>query len=261
MRKLLSGLATGLMMLGITSGDASALSVTATNSGLDLVNAIVGSGITVTPGSISYTGESAASGTFTNGGNIGIASGILLTTGNATGAVGPNNTGAYDGDGVASSLGFSFTSSGGDLFFDYVFASEEYNEYVNSAFNDTFSFLLDGVNIALIPSTVTAVSINNVNLELNSAYYRNNSPGSFDTQYDGLTTVLTAQALGLGAGSHTILMTISDVGDSALDSGVFIKGNSFSDNSTNPVPEPTTMILFGTGIAGLIAVRRKKKAC
>ncbi len=30
-------------------------------------------------------------------------------------------------------------------------------------------------------------------------------------------------------------------------------------NVTNPVPEPTTMLLFGTGIAGLVASRRKRK--
>ena len=36
---------------------------------------------------------------------------------------------------------------------------------------------------------------------------------------------------------------------------------SFVRVEQNPVPEPATMILFGTGIAGLIAARRRKKAC
>lgn len=39
--------------------------------------------------------------------------------------------------------------------------------------------------------------------------------------------------------------------------GLQVLGESLS---IDPVPEPTTMILFGTGIAGLVAARRRKKA-
>ncbi|OOP55722.1 MAG: hypothetical protein AYP45_13160 [Candidatus Brocadia carolinensis] len=61
--------------------------------------------------------------------------------------------------------------------FQYVFASEEYNEFVGAGFNDVFGFFVDGVNIALIPSTTMPVAIDNVNLSNNSAFYINYEAG------------------------------------------------------------------------------------
>ena len=257
MRKVLS-IALFLVMATM-SHQALALVVTPTNSGLDLVNGILGAGITSVSG-ISYSGaNNAASGTFTGGGNIGFDTGILLTTGYAAGAVGPNNSGSYTGPGKSTSLEFDFESTAGKLFFNYVFASEEYNEYVGSGYNDTFNLLVDGTNIALVPGTSTPIKINNVNLSSNSAYYRNNSPGPYNTQYDGLTTVLTAEALGLSSGTHHMKFLIADVGDSAFDSAVFIQGGTFSDKppGETPIPEPGTMILLGSGLAGLASYGRK----
>lgn len=193
------------------------------NTGADgqaLVNDILGAGFTVVPGSVQYVAGDGQGGFFTGGASAGITidQGILLTSGQASLAVGPNTVPdatyswgtAGDGDlnslvpGYttfdASSLTFKFTAAQpGKLYFNYVFGSEEYNEYVHSAFNNVFGFFLDGVNVALLPGSTTPVSINNVNYLDNSAYYINNAgPGDpipkvgplDDIQYDGFTVPL-----------------------------------------------------------------------
>jgi hypothetical protein len=233
------------------------------DAGNRLRDAIVGPGIDVI-GDAVYTGGRASSGFWTDGVN----SGILLTTGDAENAEGPNNsdssTGTASGVGDSqldteygfdpasglrtmdtSSLEFQFHSQGGDLYFEFVFASEEYNEYVNSGFNDVFAFFLDGENIALIPETNERVSINTINggnpLGTDPSHpelYYNNDPsdnGGYRSLfgYDGFTRILVAQKTGLSEGIHSIRMVISDVSDTALDSGVFIKSGSFSDKKTS----------------------------
>jgi hypothetical protein len=219
----------------------------------------VGSGITVI-GTPTYSGATTgASGIFSGGvgSGIGIESGLIMTTGLAASAVGPNVDDSFSGPGITSTLSFNFTTSGGDLFFNYVFASEEFNEYANSPFNDSFQFLLDGVNIALIPGTSIPVTINNVNGTDTPALFNSNDPTDgtptpYDLQYDGFTDVFTAKALGIGSGTHNITLTISDVGDSNWDSAVFIQANSFSDTPTT-VPEGGSVLwvaAMGMIIAG-----------
>ena len=194
----------------------------------------------------------------------------MLTTGTVTCIPGPNNVGGCTGGGTTSSLKFDFTSNTDKLFFQYVFGSEEYNEFVNSVFNDEFQLLLNGTNIALLPGAGGVVSINNVNCGSNSAFYRNNSSTAaptgctnlgLDIQYDGLTTVLTAEATVVANITNTFEFLIFDRGDSSLDSGVFIKAGSFSGTDpSNPVPLPGTLALLGIGMLGLDAVRRKTQA-
>ena len=267
------------------SGSAFALSVTTTNDAETLANTILGGGITIS--NLSYNGHESASGTFTDGlsSGIGMDEGIILTSGNASLAEGPNTSdGATGSNGFAGDsdlnalipqstndatvLEFDFESAGGDLFFNYVFASEEYNEYTISSYNDVFAFFLDGENIALVPGTDTPVSISSVNggepfgaaNASNPDLFNNNDlqdGGPFyDIEYDGFTDVFTAIYLGLDPGIHHIKLAIADASDFILDSAVFIEAGTFSD--TPQVPEPATLLLLGTGLIGLVGASRKK---
>ena len=277
-----------LMFVGFNNS-AMAISITPTSDGTLLTNTIVGSGITTS--NISYTGASGASGasgTFTDGlsSGIGIGSGIVLTSGNASlidnlndsdSATGNNGlSGDSDLNALvpqttydATFLEFDFVSTGGNLFFNYVFGSEEYNEYTNTSFNDVFAFFLDGSNIALIPGTTDPVSVNNVNggnpygtNASNPDLFNNNALNDggpfFAFEYDGFTDVFTAQYLGLSAGTHHIKLAIADSGDYILDSGVFIQAGTFSDQPT-PVPDASMLLLLGSSLMGWAVFNRKSK--
>lgn len=230
-----------------------ALSTTDLNMGLtptDLVQSLIASGLTIS--NVSFTGDNSAGAQFMGGVSEGlnVESGVILSSGNVADAAGPNDSenittsfnlpGDPDLDGLipgfetfdATVLEFDFVGAGGTISFQYVFGSEEYNEFVGSSFNDVFGFFLDGQNIALIPGTSTPVSINNVNAQQNSQYYNNNSPADlgtptpFLTQADGFTVLLTATA-DITPGTHHIKLAVADAGDTALDSWVFLAGESF----------------------------------
>jgi hypothetical protein len=259
--------------------------VTQTDDASTLANTLLGSGITIS--GESYTGAAVASGTFTGGlsAGIGIESGIILTSGDASLAPGPNTLDGATGDNQlpgdtdldtltpdptfdATVLEFDFETAGGDLFFRYVFASEEYNEYLFSGVTDAFGFFVDGANVALVPGTTDPININTINCgnpfgsaDNNCSLYNNNDPNdpgppAFDIEYDGFTNVFTASVLGLGAGTHHMKLVIGDAGDYVLDSAVFLEAGSFTD--TNPIPEPATLTLMGLGLAGIGFARKKK---
>src|SRR5262249_36262721 len=130
----------------------------------------------------------------------------------------------------ATVLEFDFVPSFSTLTFRYVFSSEEYNEYANSDYNDTFAFFVNGVNRALIPDTNTPVSINTINGgepfgtdSQNPQFFRNNEIDTdggptIDTEMDGLTIVLTVTAPVNPNVTNHIKLAIADGQDDDFDS-------------------------------------------
>ncbi len=265
MRSLLTKLIFCILAFSTVKYSNSQISITSGLTPQQLLNVLVGTGVVVS--NVQFQGLPIAAGSFNNGGttNLGLQSGIILTSGSVNVVPGPNNSGSagqsnnlsgdphlqglipgytvYD----ASVLTFDFIPLSDTIKFRYVFGSDEYPEYVNSSYNDVFGFFISGpnplgglynfYNIARIPNTTTPVAINNVNNGtgnggpcMNCQYYINNTGGA-TIQYDGFTTVLTAWALVTPCIPYSFKIAIGDAGDGILDSGVFLEENSFSTDA------------------------------
>lgn len=215
----------------------------ATVSPTDLANRLAGPGVTVQ--SATGTGN-VQLGSFTAPfGSIGLDGGVALSTGEVGGIVGNNNTTSYGtnrggpGDDALSiiagggttdtaDLTVQFIPTTGTVEFSFVFASEEYQEYVDSLYNDVFAAFVNGVNCAvvdkgyeLVPSTVNAI-----NHKRNTLQYRDNANNSHKIQADGLTTVLRCRAAVNPGVPNTLRLAIADTGDGVYDSWAFIQRGS-----------------------------------
>jgi hypothetical protein len=212
-----------------------------------------GSGITIT--NVTYSGANGATGSFSGGSAIiGIDSGVVLTSGSVDNVVGPNDdSGASTENGLpgdadldalagdttndASVLTITFVPTGNTVQFSYVFGSEEYNEFIGQ-FNDVFGFFVNGSNRALIPGTLTQVSVNSINCGIadpgvapsgsgsHCNLFVNNDPPVHNTQLDGFTTVLSLTATVTPNVPNTLKIAIADTSDDELDSAVFIAAGS-----------------------------------
>ncbi len=262
---------------------------------------LLGGGVKV--GNIQYTGAPHAVGSFNDDDKIiGIQDGLILTSGNVFYCQGPNETASkgwasgeagdadlnkyttgftYD----AAVLEFDFITVAENLEFNYVFASEEYLEYVGSKFNDVFAFIISGpnandVNIARLPDLPVPITINNVNHLYNSSYYINNAYEdavheyvydprrkklvknkefnknpelpSYDIQFDGFTVVLKAKYQVIPNEIYHIKIAIADVSDGILDSGVFLEAGSFRSYGDEVVA--ITKRIYESDLLGIDAI-------
>jgi hypothetical protein len=226
-----------------------------------IVSALTGNNVTISNLVTSQGTPNNSIATFSGGltggtPNIGIDNGVALVTGNVATAIGPNNNGglttgvntvrndaqiatlttssAYD----TTSITFDVIPYGNFLALKFVFASEEYNEYVCSQFNDAMGiFIKTGTgayqNIAKIgANNLTINQVNNgtagtngnvggCNLT-NAAFFTNNPPNSPNLQYDGFTVPVESQIPVIPNTTYTLKVVIADIGDNGWDSAVFV---------------------------------------
>ncbi len=254
----------------------------------DLVqNILVGKGVTVS--NVTYTGDLRALGEF-NGSqsNIGLLQGFMLSTGsviegvddmgNRVGPIGPNDkkkigllplgtSGDSDLDNLidgstydAAVLEFDFIPQGDTVEFQYVFASDEYPEYIFN-FNDVFAFFISGPgisggvqNLAVVPGTSNPVTINTINESTNSTLYIPNGTGKEGesqysnpkvVQFDGFTVPLTAISKVVPCQTYHLKLAVADVLDAAVSTAVFLKGGSLS-SSPRFIPNQNSSVDVGT---------------
>lgn len=287
-----------------------------------ILNNLAGEGVELTNGQFNRSAGPISSqkiGTFTNGNGFQefpISNGIIMTTGNISVAPGPNSSSsssAQISDGVAvdsdladiasgslsgaTILEFDFRAVSPTFSFEYIFASEEYPEYVCSSFNDIFAFFLTGFdpvtltnttkNIAIIPETQTVVAINSVNGYPNgttypasgciatnySQFYHSVPSGSPNMQFDGYTVMrennqivsgLIASARISPCRDYHMKLSIANVGDNSYDSGVFLKAGSFNSPELlieeNHTEANNEVLVKGCNEA-IISLRMSEGAC
>lgn len=241
----------------------------------NILQSLVGDGVVLKNFSVSKTWSDEAFGYFEDGkSRLGMKKGLLMTTGGITGLCGKNtkpNMSNYThrtADPNYRVIGSQPTVTSPDLekylgnksktfdavviemdivptadtlSFNYVFGSEEYDEFVGSTYNDVFAFFIAGkgvegqVNLAVVPNTNDPVSVNSINNGGGSnytnrpshpTYYVSNIDGNLGIEYDGMTKLMEIKKAVTPYETYHLKLAIADVGDNAYDSGVLIEGHS-----------------------------------
>lgn len=181
-----------------------------------------------------------------------------------------------------STVKFDLVPNSDTISFRYVFASEEYPEFVCTQFNDMFGFFIKGpgitgdpaftgtalegyFNMARLPVNGFSVAINSVNSGISGPtgdptncrisdegvhHYRPNEASQHalynSLAFDGLTSVLQAKAAVIPCQVYHLVLVVSDVGDRIYDSGVFLESGSLISGKPEIQVSPSRLALKDT---------------
>ncbi len=199
--------------------------------------------------------------------NFPMQNGVILSTGSAMNAAGPNTSFLCDGvnswtgdsdlentlsaAGIsmnsvnATTLEFDFVALSPHFDFSFIFASEEYGNF-QCQFSDAFAFLLTNLNtgittnLAVVPNTNNPISVvtirdfvyNSTCPSANPQYFGTFNGGSnasnSATNFNGQTVVMNAASVLTPNVPYRIKLVIADREDSQSDSAIFLASNSFN---------------------------------
>jgi hypothetical protein len=276
------------VILGLSISSSSyALLVTPNTNATDLIDALLaggGAGIDVTSVTATLSGQDGATpstGTYTNAsGTYGIGPGIVISSGAASDySDGPNtstgNTTAFGASATAAQealldpitgggfdhfdvtqldVSFDMLPGFGDVFFNVVFGSEEFNEFVGSSFIDGFGLYVNGTNIASVDGL--PVNINHPDFGFETGTELDGILGGADDGFGPLVHTFSAPVNPTG---NLLTFIIADTSDTILDSTAYISqlGGSPPPNHN---PTPATLALLAVGLAGIAYQRRRQRS-
>lgn len=218
-------------------------------SALAMADTIFGDGVTVT--GASYSGPRNSSAVYSNGqladGVVPSDTGVILSTGNAsdftqssgdpnraagtsTNTKGTDNNAEFNAIAGARTydavwMDVDFIPTGNTMTIQFVFASEEYPEYINSQFNDVVGVWVNGVHVPVTVGNGTT-SVNNINAATQENLTVDNTGDAFNTEMDGFTVTMTLTMTVNPDVVNSIRIGIADTGDSSFDSNLLIAAGS-----------------------------------
>ncbi|MFC4636090.1 choice-of-anchor L domain-containing protein, partial [Dokdonia ponticola] len=189
--------------------------------------------------------------------------GVVLVSGSIDDVPGPNTTTQGNGNWVgdadleanttaintndASFIQFDFLPSVDNLSFNFIMASEEYDQNFECTFSDAFAFILTDLttgvvqNLAVLPGTTIPIEVTNIHPEvpgqcaaINEEFFDRynflpfNNPNTSATNFNGQTVPLTATSPVTSGNPYRIKLVVADQGDSAFDIAVFLEAGSFN---------------------------------
>lgn len=250
-------------LLGISNHTLAQIQVNDTENLETVIKRLEGTGVKIS--NIKYRlspkAKKRPAGSFSDDfGALGIANGLIMTSGAAVNAIGPNdepgktqinedpfqdpeltpfiekydsvNNRMYD----ECVVEFDFVSAYPSVSFDYIFGSDEYIEFLE--YHDILAFLISGPgisgqkNIAMVPGTNIPVSVASIKPGSHEQFYISNGHGNtpflnVDVQYDGYTKVLRTYTEVIPCETYHLKLAIADVLDDTFDAALFVQQGSF----------------------------------